>query len=121
MFPSGYWPIAGATADAVLGDHGAAYALMSNVETGTYKTLADAEIPGIKAIRSTLTKADYLSSTFAISQTDVPWFVWNRTLGGETLEVNAQVYLRSTWWVIVGIAGERGDSAQTRIITRKKR
>ena len=122
MFPSFYWPIFGTDADAgIIGDAAADWAFIDGIQTGIYQTLDAVEVAGVKARRGTLDASDFAGSDFAVSNRDVPWNIWNVTLGGYALAVNAKLYLQGTWWVIISIGGERQDGAQTRVIARKQR
>ena len=105
----------------IIGKHSYDYLSASNVETGSYAPIDDgASVSNVKAIRGSLTKSDYLSATFAISSSDVPWNVWNISLGAEELEINGELTMRGAVWIVMQIT-ERPDGAQTRAICRKKR
>lgn len=120
MFHPNYFPIAGTVDGDIVGDYGGSYALVSGTETGILRTVAGVEVGGVVAKRGTLTKTDF-SGGLGVSSSDVPWNIWNSTTSGHQVEVNGSLYIRGAWWMIIGVAGVRGDSTQSRAICRKKR
>jgi len=91
------------------------YEFIPDVLDATLTTLAGTEVSEVKVRKGSLKRSDYGSGL--VSPKDLALNVWNSTLGGQSLEVDATLTVESIDYQIVSVS-ERGDRAQSRVICR---